>query len=301
MILKPLTEPLELKLMRQLNSRMTLSEKERAKYWNLEKGYEGEVRFEKLLQCLSNDQLLINDLLLECSNSHFQNDSILILPETIYLFEVKNFEGDYIIENDKWYSFFGTEIKNPILQLTRNESLLRRLIQDLGFNLSLQAYVVFVHPEFHLFQASKTLPIIYPTQLNRLIKKLNSRKGYLKTKHHKFAEILLSRHISKSPYSLLPEYNFNSLKKGITCSACYSMINNFTDRYAICSNCGRIEHIKLAVTRNVEELKLLFPEYKVTTNTIYEWCGRVKGIEAIQIILTNNYKKVGRGRSTHYL
>ncbi|WP_422392315.1 nuclease-related domain-containing protein [Niallia oryzisoli] len=90
----------------------------------------------------------------------------------MYLFEVKNFAGDFYIEKDTWYSKSGNEIQNPFDQLKPCESLYRRLVHDLGLGstFSIEAYLIFIHPEFTLYQTPLHLPAIFPTQLNRLSK-----------------------------------------------------------------------------------------------------------------------------------
>jgi hypothetical protein len=113
MIIKPRDESKELKLLRSLNGRMNLSVKEANYYWNLEKGFRGEKKFDEWSEKLSYDWLVVNDLLLECNNTVFQIDTLLISQETIYLFEVKNFEGDFFIDTDRWYALPRTEKRIP--------------------------------------------------------------------------------------------------------------------------------------------------------------------------------------------
>lgn len=125
MIIKPRVEFLELQLLRSLNIRMNLTEKETNNYFNLEKGFIGEQKFDEWLETLPDNFLILNDLLLETNNTTFQIDSLVISPDAIYIFEVKNYEGDLIVENENWYTTSGTEIQNPILQLKRCETLLR--------------------------------------------------------------------------------------------------------------------------------------------------------------------------------
>ena len=72
--------------------------RENQNYINLEKGYEGERNFEVLLEHHLSEGLILNDLLLEKNNTLFQIDSLLISQNSIYLFEVKNYEGDFYIE-----------------------------------------------------------------------------------------------------------------------------------------------------------------------------------------------------------
>jgi hypothetical protein len=74
----------------------------------------------------------MNDLLLEHGNTKFQIDSLFI-SKIIHLFEVNYFEGD------RWYTNKGIEIKNPLQQMERAESLLRRLVRDLLIRVTLKA------------------------------------------------------------------------------------------------------------------------------------------------------------------
>ena len=110
MLCKARTESIELQILRSLNSRMDLSDKEKQHYFNLKKGYEGELMFDALTEKLQCDCLILNDLLLKLNQTIFQIDTIIIFPETIYLFEVKNFEGDFYYEGDRLYRKPKSEI-----------------------------------------------------------------------------------------------------------------------------------------------------------------------------------------------
>ncbi|WP_238458072.1 nuclease-related domain-containing protein [Alkalihalobacterium alkalinitrilicum] len=130
-------------------------------------------------------------------NTFFQIDTLLITTEKIYLFEVKNYEGDFLIEDDKWYTLTKTEIKNPVLQVKRSEFLFQRLLQELGFNTfitSLETYLIFMNPHFQLYQAPLNMQIIFPTQLKRFLNNLNKKStNQLTEKHSQLAEKLLTR------------------------------------------------------------------------------------------------------------
>lgn len=146
-------------------------------------------------------------MLFEINNTEFQIDTLLIFQKIINLIDVKYFERDYYIEGDIWYSSLtGKEIKNPLLQLNRCQSLPRRLLQELGCNMPIEANVVFNHPEFTLYQATRNLPIILPTQLNRLMKKINNTSSSLIQKHINLADKLISKHLNKSAHLRLAVY-----------------------------------------------------------------------------------------------
>lgn len=301
MIIKPRDEPVDLKLLKYLDLRMNVPEKEKKNYLNLQKGFQGELQFDVWLKKVSGDKLILNDLLLETNNTTFQIDTLLVSQDTVYLFEVKNYQGDFYTEADRWYAISGNEIKNPLLQLHRSESLLRQLLQSLKLNLPIEAYLIFINPEFTLYQASKNLPIIFPAQLNSFMKKLNMKSSKLNQKHTKLAEKLVSLHSYESPYPRISVYDYNQLQKGIICSKCNSFLTNFHGKKLVCDGCGHKEYVVSCVKRTVEEFKFLFPDKKITTNTIFEWCGVIKCKKRVSRVLNKSFILVGFGKSSHYV
>lgn len=301
MIIKPRYESAELKLLRSLNTRMNLSIQDANYYCNCEKGFNGELLFDEWIKKLPDDCFVLNDLLLESNNTVFQIDTLVISYDTIYLFEVKNYKGDFFIEADRWYTISRTEINNPLLQLKRSASLFRKLLQDLKFNSSIESYVIFVNPNFYLYQAPLNQPVIFPTQLNNFTKKIDLKSSKLKDRHSKFVEQLLSIHLKESPYTRLPDYGYDQLRKGITCGICHSFIVESTERSLVCNECGYIEPLKNAVLRSIDEFKILFSDRKITTNAIHEWCKIIKSKKTIRKILLKNFKLMGHGRSSCYV
>lgn len=297
---KSRTESNELLILTSLNTRMSLPDKYKQYYFNLKKGYEGEVMFDSFTEKLQCECLILNDLLLQINNTTFQIDT-LIISDTIYLFEVKNFEGDYVYESDKLYKKPKFEVINPLHQLSRSESLLRQLLQSLGFNLPIEASIVFINPEFTLYQAPLNKPFIYPTQIRRYLEKLNDQPLKLKERHKILADQLISLHIADSPFSQVPSYDYDQLEKGITCLKCHSFSIYAEGKNCVCNECRHKELVPSAVLRSVKEFKLLFPNQKVTTKAIHEWCRVVESKKRIKRILEKNFKKIGGRRGAYYV
>ncbi|WP_428910232.1 nuclease-related domain-containing protein [Niallia sp. Krafla_26] len=279
---------------------MELSPKDKQHYFNLKKGYEGELMFDSLTEKLQCECLILNDLLLKLNSTLFQIDTIIIIPEMIYLFEVKNFEGDYLFENERLYKKPKSEITNPLTQLSRGESLFRQLLQSLGHNIHVEASLVFINPEFTLYQAPQNKPIILPTQVNRCLRKINSNSSTLKDRHRILADKLISLYIPDSPFKQIPNYNFDHLHKGIGCGKCNSLSNIVINTKCVCQACGYEEIVEYAVMRLVKEAQLLFPNQAITTNTIHSWCKIIDSKKRIRLILDKNFKSVGNHRWTYY-
>lgn len=297
---KPRTESVELLILSSLNNRMDLSEKDKLHYVSLKKGYEGEVMFDSLIELLQCECLILNDLRLKMNNTLFQIDSLVITSETIYLFEVKNYEGDYYYESDRLYKKLKSEINNPLYQLGRSESLLRQLLHNLGFHIPIEASIIFINPEFTLYQAPLDKPFIFPAQINRYLKKLNSIPSKLNKKHKILADKLMLMHIQDSPFKQFQSYEYDQLRKGITCVDCNSFSISVVGKKCICKECGKEEVVTAAVMRSVKEFKLLFPNQKITTNVIHEWCKVVKSKKRIRRILEKNFKIKGVHRWSFY-
>ncbi|WP_078553774.1 nuclease-related domain-containing protein [Bacillus alkalicellulosilyticus] len=301
MIFKRRTKSDELLTLQYVNRRMILSEKEKYHYHNLKKGYEGEEKFDKLLEGLKEERLILNDLLFDVNNSFFQIDTLIISEGFIHLLDIKNFEHDCYFQSDKLYSVNNDrEYKNPVDQLKRSTTLFRQLLHSLKQNYIVKAYVIFIHPEFTLYQAPMDQPFIFPNQINRLINELNNTPSKLNEAHKKLAQQLLSLHHTKNPFSVIPNYTYDSLRKGTYCNRCHSFMIYFKNTSFICKNCGGHEKLEITILRNVKEYMLLFPERLITTVNIFEWCDVALNDKTIRRILKKHLNTYGNKKGTYY-
>lgn len=299
-ILKQRQESRELIVSRYINARMTLTNQEAKVYSNLEKGFAGEILFDSLLmKNLQHERFILNDLLFEKNNSIVQIDSFAISQDVLYHFEIKNIEGDHYYESDKFYLLNGNEVHNPLHQMNRSATLLRQLLRSIGCNLPLVSYVVFVNPRFMLYQAPKNQPIIYQPQLPHFFSTLNKKSSNLNSMHTNLADKLLSLHLIDNPYQNLPNYQYEQLEKGILCGLCLSLMVPIGGQKLMCQ-CGEMERIDSGVLRSVAEFQLLFPDKKITSTTVHDWCNMLLSKRQIARILKKNFNSKGYGQWTYY-
>jgi hypothetical protein len=83
---------------------------------------------------------------------------VIIFQDTIYLIDIKFFDGEYLYDGENFQTAYGKIIKDPLNQLDRSKSLLLQLLQHLGFGLTVEAYVVFNNPDFTLYHAPQNKP-----------------------------------------------------------------------------------------------------------------------------------------------
>ncbi|WP_421384145.1 NERD domain-containing protein [Bacillus salacetis] len=299
MKLKERVESDELMIYRSLNSRKDLNAKEKQYYAGLEKGFAGEKLFDEWLKPVLENRILLPDMQFMPNNTFVQIDTILLTSKVIYLFEVKNYEGDHILKGDNLQRIDGTNTKNPILQLKRNEPVLRGIMENLGYTIPIQSIAIFVNPRFHLYNAPIDLPIIYPNQLERFIAKIRKSSSFLKRNHTEIASNLISKTTATNPYTQLPDYRYDELKKGILCPGCRKFYTYYSKNLN-CHYCNHQEDSYSAVFRTLEEFMRLFPERNLTVSLALEWCGIIKDKKTIKHFLSKNFKLVNLGRASYY-
>lgn len=300
MIIKNRTRPLLLQILESLNYRTVLSTSEKKDYYNQLKGYDGELQFDNYLKMLPFDCLIINDLLLKERGKMVQIDALILMGDTIYLYEVKNYSGSYDYKKDGLYAQSDFVITDPLTQIHNSQPLLYNLVRRLGCKMEIRSQVVFIDPSFHLYQLPRDKPFLFAHQLTRHFDTLEKKQTTIKETHKRLATQLSDLHITNYRPSDLPEYDFDSIKKGAFCPKCFSFDHTDTRNNRLCSSCGHKETIAEAIKRSSEEFHLLFPELKVTKHRIYEWCGGLYSEQRIQNVLRSNYTSNGSYKSTYY-
>lgn len=295
--------PLEMNILKTLNFRMQLNNDQQLHYHNYKKGYLGERKLANLLnKSLSSSPILLYDLLFEVNNTEFQIDCLLIFSNKIFLLEIKNYEGNFYFQNNNWYIVeTKKEIRSPLQQLKRSELLLNEQLQKIECTIQIEPYIIFVNPEFTLYQSPINPHIIFPSQINQFIKKLNNEPSTLNSFHTNLATRLTNLHIKNSTYKRLPAYKYDHLKKGILCKHCSEFLATIVNVSFVCKNCGHREKVRPALLRCVKEYHLLFPTEKMTTNSIYEWSNKLVSKKAIRRTLQTYLSQKGNGKSIYYV
>lgn len=294
------TESRELKTLSYLNNRMELPPSEKKRYLKLEKGYEGELKFDQLTANLDNKFYVLNDLNFKLNKSKFQIDTLILTRDLIFLCEVKNYIGDYLYQEENFiFCHNKEEITNPLHQINRSKNLLRQLLQQHNFHIPIQEQLIFINPNFFLYQAPLKKPITYYPHLEQFLKTVSTKPSNLNDWHHKLAELLVKEHIQNPDYEI-PEYKYDDLRKGNTCGICDSFNLSLIGNNIVCNTCSHQESVEASVLRIVEEFRLLFPDRKVTTSIIHEWCKIINSKWIIRKILIRNYLSKGYGKWAYY-
>lgn len=302
MFTKP--EPsLSYQLLHVLSQRKKLNHEEVTRKRHLKRGLEGEERFFNLLQeSLVAPCIPIFNLQLEVNMNEFQIDCLLIFYDVIYLIEVKNYYGDYKVAGDHWENIrTKTSIKNPLHQLTRSNMLLKSWLNMHQVSLPIIPRLAFVNTNFFLYEASESMPIIFPSQHGTFLKNLHVHTQSLSNQEEQLVAKLKSAHIKQSRHEYIPNYIYDELSKNVFCQKCFTAILEFRRKYFYCHQCGNRELVEIALFRSIKEFQLLFPETSIQVNTIERWIGNILSKNKIRHCLLKHFRRQGNGRGTYYL
>ncbi len=285
-----------------LLKRRELSNAEQKSLNRLASGYEGEVQFYKMLkQKLHNNPIKLFNVHLKVNGSECQIDALLIFQNEIIFFEVKNYQGDFILEGDHWYTLSKQEIRNPLHQLSRTELLLQQFLTMHNLSLKVRSLVIFMHPEFQLYQTPLDIPAVFHPQLKHFLNQLQNIPCSIEKRHEQIAKLLTSKHESSSAFESVLDYDYESLQKGVFCEKCSGTMNESGLKYMLCSQCLCLEDYSRAILRNIKDLHTLFPNKKITVNIVCEWLNHLISKYKIRKILSNHFTMVGFGRGAHYI
>lgn len=301
MIIQERSMPLILQIQTSLNNRMKLPLEHKRKYEQNQKGYEGEVAFDQYVEKIKPDCLILNDVRLKIDGNKVQIDSLFISENKVYIVEVKNYKGEFHYKEGGLYLHSEKEIFNPLNQITRSRIIINNLLRSLQQEFSVESTVIFIHPDFFLYQAPVEKQFIYSNQIDKYLKKIK-RESCISADHsYRLAEKIVQIQYEEEIFNEdLPIYDENTLKKGITCKKCHSYNHTSSRQNLYCKNCAYTEPISLAINRSIEEYQLLFPNKKITRRAIHKWCGEIYSEQRIKRQLRDNFYLKGGGRSSYY-
>lgn len=304
--LKRREKPEILILYQDLDKRRKISYEEKKTIVNLTKGYEGECKFDDRLEKYLDDKVLIlNDLLLTIKGSSVQIDSLIITESTVYLYEVKNYEGNYVMRKEQFLTLHNQEIAYPLTQLNRATSLLRQLFSSWKIDIKIESSIVFINPSFVLYEAKVDAPFIFSGQIDSHLTKISQEQINLFWQTdipNQLAEKLMYEHEKEAPFQIKgPIIDYEKLRRGITCISCGSFDLIVTQRAVKCLVCKETCPTDKAILKHIEEFKRLFPERKVTVSSIFEWCGHQIARSRTRNVLTQNYRRLSSSKGTHYI
>lgn len=214
------------------------------------KGSVGELKVNARLSFLSDEYIIINDLMVKNSKGDTsQIDQIVLSEYGIFVIETKNYTG-WIFGNEKYEYWTQVvyqkkrEFRNPIKQNSGHIYALKNVLHDFP-NVKYIPIIVFTG-NATLKKIDSTIPVIYSNRLNSTIKKYSVEKCIPWEDVQKIKNILETANITDKGVrkqhveNIHKKVNDNEMKmKNLICPKCngkLKVINGRNGKFYGCSN-----------------------------------------------------------------
>lgn len=240
----------------------------------------GERNVRKVIeQCVGMDA--IHDILFEVDGSYFQIDHLIIAGSNLIIFDAKYYRNDVYIKNGEWYSD-DLQIKNPLTSLTNTVNQhLKKLLYYHGIQLKIYGYMVWCNENAYIYGLEKKLPIIQLNRLEDCLKKLSQHSQSMYSTDHIYA--LRSRH---NPFLKHYPEKLDSLKKGLNCPKCFSLLGERSRKKYICRSCGESITLEDIVYKNLQYYCLVKGDNEIDIYDFYKFIDK-----PISVRTLNDYLK----------
>lgn len=250
-----------------LEKRTELDFEERRHLYNIQKGFDGECLYDKILDEIGHESVyILRNLYLKAGKSITQFDSIVISMDRVAVNEIKNYSGDYHYENNTWYRN-GKQLKdNAHIQLSRAKGKIIQLRDEAGLHFNVEGAVIFTGDDFRLTTESDYIwsETVIRNQLRNYFRQFKddriSDKAKSIVRHIKNA-------IAENPY-FEEKADLSRLQRGLYCGKCESFDLRKGRFQFACASCGAIESNETHLLRAMSDHKFLFYNQPITKQSI---------------------------------
>lgn len=290
--------PSPLEFLTEMNDRDVLDNDQKQELYRLERGVAGEQIVRDYLEEFGQEDWVVLTNLWLYEYGLFEIDCLLLTDTDIYLFEIKNYNGDFKYINSQCYFSEDVISHNPISQTQRCKVNLQNILAAAGIRLNVNAVLIFTgeHADIDIQDYIEDLDVLTINQFRKLIyaiadterEKLNS--GQRKLNHRRILQII-QRGKRKSPYQPKPLTVLEQakLRKGIKCAKCGRFDLDTARAYLICS-CGLHEPREMAIVRTICEYGLINFDKDLIPSEVCAFFGGGISVKTIKRYLEKYFK-----------
>jgi hypothetical protein len=276
-------KPLKLEQLSILNTRTELSHEEKRELDYLMTGYLGELSFDSILDNFIketnsihikdyrfNTNLSSTNRTTTSQSPEVQIDSLLLTGNSIYTFEVKNYNHDLIYGEEDWAQLNGELLKSPMIQISRQNQELLKLLNNIPDQTKIFSSIVFINPTQTIYNLPFGKNILVFSNLKSFLKR------NIKNNRREWGDLLSyfeTRRTLKSIYNYKVNINLNTLRPGVFCKECYTALSRESKYRYQCKKCLTTIHTLDVIKRLCEEIKIINPEWPVNAAIISQLSG----------------------------
>lgn len=281
----------ELQWLELLFNRGGLNGDEIEQVQKLQRGFQGEVEFDKLFDLIFSERVhSIDDLTLRHKQQTVQLDKLFCVNNTLYVVDMKNYRGHYSYEDGTWKAGQSILSHNILEQLRRAVRIVKAILFEANIELNVQGVLVFMNPEstIELRETVKEKTFLYGEMLSWF---LDLRSSLDRTENTDWIKVLHTFSINgyKTRRTCSQE-RFDRLTRGIMCSECGGFQMKERKYTVSCLNCGFIEVKETAYVRTICEFGLLMHDQNIRKIELKKFIGGKNHDDYLKKILVKHFK-----------
>jgi len=282
----------ELQWLETVGQRKQLTEEQRRALQRLQKGFLGEQQMDKLAKMfLSEKVLVIDDITLQYQNTVVQIDKILIIGNTVYIIDVKFYQGNYILQNNSWIRGGKFLTSNILEQLRKAVRVIENVFKEQQIDLQVKGVLAFLNPESSI-QIKDQIPETVlsfneiPAWLLALTQQPVNERYY-----HWQSALLQYRIDNYRTKCTLSSQEAKQLQKGIRCPRCHQF-KVVDKRHTVKCDCGYVEPKETAYTRTICEFGVIFHNQVLKLKKLKEFFGEQVDEHYLKHILKKHFVSI---------
>lgn len=266
-----------------LNCRYKLSSYEKEELKKLDTGYEGELKFDSIIESfISGTNIIhmkdysfdpgdIDARLLTRSKddvAHVQTDNLVIAKDFLYTFEIKNYSFDLNYTDGKWFFENGSEFSDPLIQVVKQRDMLGKLLGSFRRRIKMYNVLVFINENQTIYNLPTSNEIIVRSNLKKKLSKAMVNNHY---DHNGLVADLESRRLFDLKYQGDAVVDFHGLDKGVFCAGCGERLARLHKYKFKCNKCKSEFTVLNVLNQLIKELNILNRTWPVTPSFIQQY------------------------------
>jgi len=299
MILTERKVPFELMYMRAFSRRVEMNSKDARTLSVLESGYEGEVHYDKVLEEIGHESLIVfRDIYVKAGDAVAQFDSIVIDGNSVTVNEIKNYSGIYSYNDGQWFSGKFEVTEDAISQLKRAMGKLKKIKYESKMDFDVSGKIIFPNLDLQ-FDCDDERARSLVVMRNQLKEYLKSFRSSGVSEQSKEIARVIYRKIIDNPY-FDKSADITDLKRGLYCSSCGGFDLDIQKYYVYCRRCKCRESKESHIIRVFSDFQALFRHKKMTRQKLQLLLDDQVGELMLQRMLKKYCESCSTGAATYY-
>lgn len=210
-------------------------------------GFGGELNFDKHINEFRPTYPfgLLHDICLQYNGIYFQMDSVLILPDKIIIFEIKNFGGKLTVKANPTQFIQENKgerkiIQSPITELERKIIFMDRWLKESEIDIPVKGMIGLAYTNELFIEEEPNIEILSTHEIPiRLYNMAITEEKLSRNKISKIARDMVDSHQEYNPFPLTKTLNIaqKDIMPGVICPKCNRMGMTWNLKKWRCSSC----------------------------------------------------------------